>query len=171
MKPNMRIRKSLLSDVPRMLEIYEYARQFMRRSGNPTQWRDGYPSIDLLRSDIERGISFVVESDEIVVATFVFVIGEEPTYMHIEGKWCDNGSYGTVHRIASDGSVKGIADFCLKYCKGIIGNIRIDTHSDNHVMLSWIRRSGFSYCGVIHVSDGTPRYAFQLKDINRKIGK
>ena len=34
----MIIRKSETSDLPRMLEIYEYARAFMAEHGNPNQW-------------------------------------------------------------------------------------------------------------------------------------
>lgn len=124
---------------------------------------DSYPSIDLVRRDITEGISYVVESGDRIVGTFAFIIGDDPTYSEIEGKWIDNEPYGTIHRIASDGSVKGIADCCLDYCAGIIGNIRIDTHQDNKIMLRWIKQTGFIYCGIIHVADSSPRYAFQLK--------
>ncbi len=158
----MRIRKSSINDLDRMLSIYGKAREFMVKSGNPSQWGDSYPSADLLRSDIDAGISYVIEKENKIVGTFVFVIGDDPTYSEIEGEWIDKGTYGTIHRIASDGSVKGIADTCLDFCMKLIGNIRIDTHHDNKIMLSWIKRSGFQYCGVIHVADGTPRHAFQL---------
>ncbi len=40
----------------------------------------------------------------------------------------------------------------------------LSSHPDNQIMLSWIKCSGFQYCGVIHVADGTPRHAFQLSD-------
>ncbi len=158
------IRKSVAGDLERMLAIYEKAKAFMANTGNPTQWGDSYPSVELLRRDIAEGISHVVVSDNKIVGTFVFIIGDEPTYSEIEGEWINDEPYGTIHRIASDGSVRGIADFCLKYCFGIIGNIRIDTHNDNNVMLKWIKRSGFIYCGIIHVADGSPRLAFQKTD-------
>lgn len=158
------IRKSVAGDMERMLAIYEKAKAFMANTGNPTQWGDSYPSVELLRRDIAEGISCVIESKNRIVGTFVFIIGDEPTYSEIEGEWINNEPYGTIHRIASDGSVRGIADFCLKYCSGIISNIRIDTHNDNNVMLKWIKRSGFSYCGIIHVADGSPRLAFQKTD-------
>ena len=32
------IRLAKYQDLPKILEIYEYARQFMRAHGNPTQW-------------------------------------------------------------------------------------------------------------------------------------
>lgn len=158
----MNIRKSTTHDLNRLLEIYESARRFMARSGNPSQWGESYPSEELLLRDIGAGVSYVVESDNVIVGTFVFIVGEDPTYSEIEGEWIDNAIYGTIHRIASDGSVRGIADYCLEYCTTIIGNIRIDTHRYNKVMLRWIRKSGFRYCGIVHVADGTPRLAFQL---------
>ena len=39
----MEIRRATLQDLDRMLEIYDYARAFMRSTGNPTQWSGGYP--------------------------------------------------------------------------------------------------------------------------------
>lgn len=59
----------------------------------------------LLRRDIAEGISHVVVSDNKIVGTFVFIIGDEPTYSEIEGEWINDEPYGTIHRIASDGSV------------------------------------------------------------------
>lgn len=159
----MKIRKARAEDLPRMMEVYERARSFMRRMGNHRQWVNGYPSVELLRTDIETGVSFVMTTDEgEIVGVFTFIIGEDPTYAEIEGRWLNDRPYGTIHRIASDGTQRGVADECLRFCRSRIADIRIDTHADNVVMLNWIRRSGFDYCGVIHVADGSPRHAFQL---------
>ena len=57
------IRKSVAGDLERMLAIYERAKAFMANTGNPTQWGDSYPSVELLRRDIAEGISHVVVSD------------------------------------------------------------------------------------------------------------
>ena len=43
----MHIRKSTAADLPRLLEIYESARAFMVRSGNPNQWRNVWPPMKL----------------------------------------------------------------------------------------------------------------------------
>ena len=160
----MEIRRTTLNDLQRVMEIYDIARQFMKDVGNPTQWNDSYPSEKLIISDINNGVSYVIMDGDKIVGTFVFVEGEEPTYSTIDGCWLNEKPYGTIHRIASDGSVKGIADECLNFCKKRNPNIRIDTHKDNSVMLRWINRSGFKKCGIIHVSDGTPRYAFQMEE-------
>ena len=39
----MKIRATELKDLPRVMEIYDYARAFMRTNGNVTQWIGGYP--------------------------------------------------------------------------------------------------------------------------------
>ncbi len=46
----MEIRFTELKDLPLVMEIYDYARAFMRTTGNATQWIDGYPSEALILS-------------------------------------------------------------------------------------------------------------------------
>ncbi len=159
----MEIRKTMPNDLLRVMRIFEIARDFMKSSGNPSQWNDNYPSEELITSDIQEGVSYVIVDKSKIVGTFVFREGEESTYSEIDGCWSNDNPYGTIHRIASDGSTKGIADKCLAFCRTKTGNIRIDTHRDNTVMQKWIRRCGFKECGIIRVSDGTPRDAFQLE--------
>ena len=77
--------------------------------------------------------------------------------------WLNDEEYGTIHRIASNGSVKGIFESCLKYCESIVDNIRIDTHHNNFIMQYLIEKNGFTKCGIIFVRDGSPRIAYQRK--------
>lgn len=37
------IKKAQAGDLPRILEIYAYAREFMKRTGNPNQWKENAP--------------------------------------------------------------------------------------------------------------------------------
>ena len=163
----MEIRKSSLQDVPRMMEIYSYARKFMAEHGNPRQWGPrNWPPEDLIRRDIQAGNSYVCVNDEgRVIGTFYFVQGKdiEPTYSVIEdGAWLDNSPYGVVHRIAGDGSEKGIGSFCIQWAFRQCGHLRIDTHGDNTVMQNLVKKLGFAYCGVIHVvEDSDPRLAYE----------
>ena len=64
------IRSATSLDIPRALDIYASARQFMRRSGNAVQWVNGYPSEALLRSDVAAGRLFVMEDAGRVYAVF-----------------------------------------------------------------------------------------------------
>ena len=96
------IRHAAESDLPRILEIYDIARQFMRQSGNMTQWINGYPSEPLLRQDITNGDLYVMEDEGGVYCVFALVMGDDPTYAEIEGAWQDTATpYGTIHRIGS----------------------------------------------------------------------
>ncbi len=163
----MRIRRSTLQDLDRMTEIYAYARQFMAAHGNPNQWGPTHwPPEDLLRSDIQSGHSYVCLDDGgRVVGTFFFICGKdvEPTYRTItEGAWLDDSPYGVVHRIAGDGSQRGIGAFCIDWAFSQCGHLRIDTHGDNTVMQGLLKKLGFVHCGTIHVEeDDYPRLAFE----------
>ena len=68
----MEIRKAALADLPRMMEIYAGAREYMRANGNPNQWVGGYPSEDRIREDIAAGESWLcVENGEILSSQVV----------------------------------------------------------------------------------------------------
>ena len=163
----MQIRKSTEQDLGRMLEIYAVARRFMAEHGNPNQWGPrGWPPEALLRRDIESGRSYVCLNDVgRVVGTFFFHQGAgiEPTYRQIaDGAWLDDGPYGVVHRIASDGSERGVGAYCLSWAYAQCGHLRIDTHGDNTVMQGLLGKLGFVHCGTIYVyEDNDPRLAYE----------
>lgn len=158
----MEIRKANLQDLEQILKIYEYARRFMAETGNPTQWGNHYPEKNLLIEDIEKDRLFVVCEQGRVRGVFVFLIGEDPTYQIIEdGAWPNDALYGTIHRIAGDGEIKGLVEMCVEYCSNLIDNLRIDTHHDNKIMQYVIEKSGFKRCGIIYADDGSPRIAYQ----------
>ena len=157
-----RIRQAATEDMDSILCIYARARDFMTASGNPTQWKDGYPGQELLTEDIRKGELYVVENKERICGVFFFHIGEDPTYGYMEnGTWRSNDPYGTIHRIASDGS-GGIFPVCLEFCRSKIHHIRIDTHHDNKSMRHVVEKHGFSRRGIIYVQDGSLRIAYDL---------
>ena len=159
----MTIRPTTYADIEALMAIFAYARNQMAADGNPTQWGDGYPSREQLISDIQRGVSYVVEHNGQPCATFVFIIGKDPTYAYIEdGEWLDNTMpYGTIHRIASNGQQPGIFPFVLNWCTAQCLNIRIDTHQDNKRMIHLIKKANFTHCGIIYTRDNSPRIAYQ----------
>lgn len=159
----LQTRPSREEDIPRMLEVFEQAKGIMRADGNMHQWTGGYPSMDLLQKDIARGVSYVIEEDGVIVGTFAFIKGEEPTYLYIEGgAWLDDETrYATIHRLASTKDSHGVAETCFNWCRSQIGNIRVDTHRDNRIMQHCILKAGFQYCGIIYLADGAERLAYQ----------
>lgn len=162
----MEIRHSTEKDFTQIMEIYEYARKFMAEHGNPNQWGPTHwPPEQLIHNDILSGTSYVCVHEKRVVGTFFFLTGMdiEPVYRHIEnGKWMNDSAYGVVHRLAGDGSVKGIGEFCLKWAYRQCGHLRIDTHGDNIVMQNLLKKMGFTHCGTIYVEeDNYPRLAYE----------
>ncbi len=158
----MHIRKAQMDDLDSIMNIYGIAQDFMIESGNPNQWGHTYPSSDLIKEDIAKGICHLICDGEVPHGVFALFCGDEPTYSYIEnGKWLNNDTYVTVHRIAGDGKVKGIFRCAINHCKSISDNIRIDTHESNVIMLHVIEKNGFVKCGRIYVRDGSPRIAYQ----------
>ena len=156
------IRKATPWDLPRIREIYEVARQFMRKNGNHSQWGKGDEPEALIEEDICQGNLYVLEEADIH-AVFAFIIGEDPTYQEIEeGNWKSEEPYAAVHRVASDGTVQGVLGHVMDYCSAQVPHIRIDTHTDNKVMQHVLEKYGFVSCGIVHVPDGSPRIAYEL---------
>ena len=141
------IRKTLDTDIPAVMAIYDAARAFMRAHGNATQWPEGTPSAEQLAADIAAGGSYVCEVDGRVVATFAFLPGPDECY-------------AVLHRVASDGTVHGIAAAMFAFAKECADHLRIDTHEDNLPMQGAIAKAGFERVGIVYVSDGTARVAF-----------
>ena len=156
------IKKARPEDLPTILEIYAGARAFMAKSGNPNQWKNGHPPRQLLEQDIREGNLYVLSGEGDIHGVFAFFLGEDPTYRVIQGNgWRSSAPYGTIHRIAGDGS-GGILHACVGFCRKQIGYLRIDTHEDNRVMQGALKKEGFVPCGIIHIADGSPRIAYDL---------
>ena len=162
----MEIRKSTECDFDRIMAIYACARSFMAAHGNPNQGAPTrWPPEALIRCDIAEGNGYACVHDGRIVGVFFYDFGKdiEPTYAVIEdGAWADDGPYGVVHRLAGDGSVKGVGGFCLDWAFARCGHLRVDTHGDNVVMQNLLRKHGFEHRGTIYVAeDDYPRLAFE----------
>ena len=155
------IRQAREQELPRIMAIYDTARQYMRQHGNTAQWVNGYPSEALLRQDMAAGQLYVMEDAGGVYAVFAFVLGEDPTYARIEGAWRDDSPYGTLHRMGSDGTHRGVFAEGAAWAAQRRRHLRADTHEANRTMQRCMEREGFVRCGTIYVADGTPRVAYE----------
>lgn len=152
------------SDLPGILSLYEQARSFMRRSGNPDQWSGGYPSQALLLEDIGKKQLYLWEDDGQILAVFCYFQGIDPTYLQIyNGQWCNDAPYGVIHRIAVSSQGQGIAARCYDWALAQCPQLRIDTHRDNIPMQRSLEKYGFTRCGIIHLQNGDERIAFHAE--------
>lgn len=155
------IQKATLSQLSQILSVYDRARDFMAKNGNPDQWGTTHPSEAIIRQDILNGKCYVNLKEEQVRAVFYFAIENDPTYSYIEGAWLNDGPYGVIHRIAVGENGKGVAAECFDFVADHCENIRIDTHEKNIPMQRCLAKNGFQLCGTIYLEDGDPRIAYQ----------
>lgn len=158
----MEIRRAKETELDVLLEIYGLAQKFMVSTGNPDQWKPGYPGEEKIREDLEQEACYVCVENGEIEGVFAYYQGPDPTYGKIEdGNWLNDAPYGVVHRLASRGRVPGVAGRCLEWAFEKSQNLRIDTHRDNRVMQHVLKKNGFLPCGTIYVADGSKRIAFQ----------
>lgn len=159
---NFLIRHTQQSDFKVLKEIYANAREFMKKNGNPNQWRDFWPDDEIIQEDISVGRSYVVVEKEKIYAVFAYIEGVDKTYLKIEkGTWISNEPYGTIHRLASTMEEKGIFSIIISWLDQKHINLRADTHSDNLPMQKQLLKNGFIYCGIIQCVEGGDRLAFE----------
>lgn len=150
------------ADLPRIMEIYDIAKAYMRANGNPNQWNGAYPDPETLRIDIEKQRLYVYKKDGCIHGVFMLLLEEEPTYAYIEdGSWREERPYGTIHRLAGDGEVRGLFAKCVAFCEKKVPYLRADTHFDNHTMQHLLEKNGFERRGIIYLKNGDPRIAYQ----------
>ena len=150
------------ADLPRIMEIYDIAKAYMRANGNPNQWNGAYPDPETLRTDIEKQRLYVYKKNGSIHGVFMLLLEEEPTYAYIEdGSWRSETPYGTIHRLAGDGEVKGLFAKCVAFCEDKVKYLRADTHFDNHTMQHLLEKNGFERRGIIYLKNGDPRIAYQ----------
>ena len=159
----MQVRQATINDLDRIMCVIEAARMIMQENGNPHQWVNGYPSVEVIQHDISEQSGFVLLNEQQqVVAYFAFYQTPDPTYNIIyEGEWLNDLPYGVVHRISSLPCVHGTFEAVLRFCSCLNSNLRVDTHRDNSIMQHLLIKRGFKYCGIIHVANGDERLAFQ----------
>ena len=150
------IRKAVYDDIPAMADIYEAAKVRMHTGGNPTQWSEGKPNSETAKMDIENGNAYVLTDESgLVRGVFTYITGADPTYRVIEGAWLNDEPYGTIHRIATDGTVSGAVKAAATWALAKQDNLRIDTHRNNAPMRGALKKLGFKECGRIWVDSET----------------
>lgn len=138
------IRLAKTEDLNNITDVYSYARKFMAENGNPTQWGTNYPSEQLIENDINNKKMYVIEEENQIHAVFMFDICEDETYEVIKnGQWLSDEEYGVIHRVASDGKIKGVLNKAVDFCSAKKAHLRIDTHKDNKIMQHQIEKNGF----------------------------
>jgi len=166
----MNIRETNHTDVEALMPIFDEARRTIATLGID-QWQNGYPTREVIESDIKKRQSYCVETDGVICATFAVLIDGEPTYDRIyKGAWLtgDDRDYLAIHRVAIMVAMRGqgiapmIIEHVVDHARAMgRRSIRIDTHRGNVVMRRMLEKNGFVYCGIIYLENGDERVAYE----------
>ena len=174
-KVDFYVRHARAEDLGTIFKIYEGARAFMKKNGNPTQWGNNRPLESKVRENVQNGIQLVCcykdEKDgEQIAATFHFSHGGEESYNHLKGEWPEGSDdYWCIHSFASAMTVRGTATFCFNWCEKQPGVkcIKIDTHRNNIPMQNCIKKFGYKYCGLCYYNETVQTDTGDVEDFER----
>ena len=140
-----------------------------RKADGSNQWQDGYPNLDVVYKDIEKGRGYVLAENKTILGYCAIACNDEPEYVNLKGEWLSDSDFVVLHRLAISETHlgKGYAQTIFSYVElfaieNKIYSIKADTNFDNYVMLFLFDKLGFSYCGEVFFR-GSPRKAFEKK--------
>ncbi len=141
-----------------------------RKEEGSSQWQDGYPNLDVVKLDIEKGQGYVSLNEAGELTGYLALIYDgEPAYEAIADQWLTNRPFSVVHRIAvsQEKYVKGQATWMLEEAekeslKNGFLSLKVDTNFDNVGMLRVLEKLGYVYCGEVYFR-GSERKAFEKK--------
>ncbi|MDR0383805.1 MAG: hypothetical protein LBH47_00560 [Christensenellaceae bacterium] len=132
-KDKLLVRKARPDDIDEIMRIYRAAKQFMVNTGNPNQWTGDWPYKEIVLEDIQKRELHKVLFNGNIVGCF----GLEEKLTHAE-----------IHRIAADGTVKGIAKFVLDFVFNRVDKVLAETSFDNKIMQHIFTKYGFKTTGT-----------------------
>nr|WP_315250938.1 GNAT family N-acetyltransferase [uncultured Flavobacterium sp.] len=163
---NYFFRKATTSEIPAILDILQQAIERRKQDGSE-QWQDGYPNLQSVQKDVEKGQGFVLTEGETIIGYSAVIINDEPEYAKIKGEWLSNTDFVVFHRVALSEEYlgKGLAKKMLEYIEEFalnnnIYSVKADTNFDNIAMLKIFEKSGYKYCGKVYFRGGE-REAFE----------
>lgn len=163
-------RLATFDDLAIILEIIKDGQEQLKSQGID-QWQEHAPSSQQFIDDIEKKYLYVLSEDDAVIGVCALVKEDDPNYTEIDGQWLTAGQYSNIHRFAvkKEFAGQGVGRELMRHClqENTFPAIRIDTHKDNKAMKKLISHFGFEYCGVIKLSTGELRNAYESINTNK----
>ena len=163
---NYQFRKAIIAEAQHIWAILQQA-ILRRKEDGSRQWQDGYPNLEVVQKDIEKGEGFVLTDGTTIIGYSAVLINDEPAYAAIEGKWLTTQDFIVVHRVAVAAPYlgKGIAQEIFRHIETFaisnrIYSIKADTNYDNMAMMKIFEKLGYTYCGEVYFR-GSPRKAYE----------
>lgn len=125
------------------------------------QWINGYPSIDVIKEDINTNRGYLLVNNNEILAYYALLEHDE-CYDYIEGEWLNNETYVAIHRVVTKDFNSGLGSKLFDELKKRYSHIRIDTHDGNISMNKCLIKNKFKYCGIIYLKDRSKRNAYEF---------
>ena len=159
-------RTAKYSEASQIWQILKDAIKRRKKDGS-NQWQDGYPNIEVVKSDIENKIGFVLTQNDTIIGYTAVIINDEPDYINIEGRWLSDQDFVVYHRVAisEEFLAKGMAKKMIKLIEQYalsknIYSLKADTNHDNIPMMKIFEKLGYSFCGIVYIRK-SPRRAYE----------
>lgn len=153
----MILRRVTIEDIQEVMQIFFQARRAQRRVGFQ-QWEDDYPSLEVLKSDIDNSRGYILDDDG-HYAGYVAIASYDEEYNKHSELWDVAKSYAAFHRIAISDDYRGkkissvLFDLAeLKAQQASAQFVRIDTGLKNIPMQHILSKRGYSnlgYCNFV----------------------
>lgn len=150
MAPSNDIRKATLDELNSVMGIVAQTVAEMKTLGND-QWDETYPLADRFQTDIENQALYVSESNGQVIGFITIDEDQAPEYAAIS--WQGTNPL-VIHRVAVSTKTrsKGTATSLINHAETLAQNLgkkslRVDTHSSNHPMQTFLKNRGFTKAG------------------------
>ena len=166
----MIFRRATELDIDAIMIIIQQAQEAFREAGI-SQWQNQYPNPERIQEDIANSYGYVVEEKHKIIATVAFSFDGDSNYLiPVEGLWQTKEPYAVIHRIAIHEHYQGkeTSRFLMENLYTLaeekeMQGIRVDTHTDNMKMKSYLKKNGFTFMGIIRLQDGALRDAFEKR--------
>lgn len=148
----MYLRKAHIEDIEDVMRVFSQARLAQRRAGF-RQWEDRYPSIDVLKSDIDSATGFILD-DNGKTAGYIAIAAYDDEYNRHPELWDVGKDYAVFHRIALSDDYRGkkLSSILLDLAESHAlrtgaAFVRIDTGLENKPMQHILSKRGYINLG------------------------
>ncbi|MDE5555589.1 MAG: GNAT family N-acetyltransferase [Muribaculaceae bacterium] len=162
----LQLQPAQLTDSSAIKNICDDARRFQHSQGFE-QWPEGYPSPDVIASDIASNKGYLILVDGDIVGYCVIDLNGDCEYDLKRDIWQTYKPYAAVHRLALSAEARGkrLGLPILNIIERLVANrgirvIKVDTGLENIRMQRLLASAGYSCRGQHQFSWG-PRLAYE----------
>ncbi len=156
---DLHFKKAYMEDLHQIFDIFTKAILNMKHNGID-QWDEMYPTIEVLKKDIEENQLYIGTIHNDIAS--VFVLNKEFDEEYKTGQWkYEAASFGVVHRLCVNPifQKQGVATKTMLYIEEVlreqgVETIRLDTFTQNPLAIGLYTKLGYEKVGYVNWRKG-----------------